>query len=192
MTPKRGAITAARLRAWNDGLARERAKALAEAIIVAAPDTGADGPAATARLVRTEEVEGRSKGTASRGERVTARRVVCECTIDTLHAQNHLTRTQWGSGIWFRQRYLTGYKGFNGTASYGERVPGAATMDEAVRVTAARKDLAIVAAMVGQLEWAALERCAGHDQNVGAGNMRFLVAALDTITVWRNVGRPVK
>lgn len=195
LTPARQRALSAmpsRIRAWNADLERERARAMANSVLSIVPDTGADGPAALARTVRTEEIEGRSRGSAARGERITARRVICECHIDTLHAQHHIDARQWKTGIWFRQRYLLGYKSGSTTAGYGERIGGAATTDEAIRITGARADLAIVAGMVGLMQWAALEAVAGHDQPVGRGGLKHLVGALDIVALWRDAGRPTR
>lgn len=180
--------TVGRLQAYNEHLARERAAALAESVVLVA-DTGADGPAAAARTHRTVDVEGKSRGTASKGERVTARKIVCECHIDTLHAQGHINGDQWRAGIWFRQRYLLGYKTAVVTAGYGERVAGNVGDGVSSRILDARHDLGELAQVLSMLEWAAAETAAGHDLPLGRGRMKYLQSGLDLVTLYRDATR---
>ena len=178
--------TVSRLRTWNADLEAERHRALAEAVMPA--DLGADGPAARARVTRTEDIEGRSTGSASRGERITARRVVCECQVDTYHAQGHLDAAAHAAGLWFRRRYLLGYRSAVVTAGYGERVAGTVGDNDGVssRVLDARHDLAQLASVLSMMQWAAVETVAGHDHTVGRGRMRDLVSALVLVAAYRD------
>ena len=176
-----------RIRAWNADLERERARSLAEALMPA--DEGADGPASIARTIRTVDIEGRSTGSASRGERVTARRVVCECQIDTYHAQGHIDHAAHQAGLWFRRRYLLGYKVPTVTAGYERDRVNGGEGDPSVRMLDARHDLQRMSAALSLREWAAVEAAAGHDEVLGRGALRFLVSGLAVVALYREVGR---
>jgi hypothetical protein len=189
MTARRATFQIAdRLRVYNAELERERALAMAEAVL-APMDEGADGPAAASRQKITVDVEGHSRGSASKGGRVTAKRVVCECQMDTYHAQGHITAQEWTDGIWFRRRYLLGYKAASTTAGYGERGAAGSADAVSVRVLNARHDLAQIAGLLGMLEWATLETVAGGDTPAGAGRLKHLRAALEKVKLYRDVSR---
>jgi hypothetical protein len=172
------------LKTWNEDLDRERQRALAE-VHIAPRDEGADGPAATSRATHVVEIEGKSRGSANAGERITATKLVCECHLDYLHVRDFIDSQEWADGTWFRRRYLLGYRAACVTAGYGERVVGGAATDESVRVTDARHDLAQIALAVSMLQWAALETCAGHDLPLGPGRLKFLRGGLEVVRNYR-------
>lgn len=178
----------ARLKAYNADLARERAAAMADALVTTA-DAGADGPASVNRAREPYDVEGRSRGTPAKGTVIRATRIVCESHVDTLHAQGHLSAMHWSAGTWFRRRYLLGYRSAVVVAGYGERTGGAQSTDETERVTDARHDLAQIAKLLSMQQWAAVETAAGHDLALGDGRLRFLESGLELVALYRDTVR---
>ena len=170
------------LRAWNLDIEREvaltRAREQAERVVPTRHVLATD-----LRKTRVEEVDVRVKGSTAPGEVIYARRVVCECHVDTLYAQHHITKEQHKALLWFRRRYLLGYKNPAVVAGYGERVAGGIG-DVSVRVLDARHDLGELAALLLMLQWAAVETAAGTDMPLGRGGLRHLQGGADLIALW--------
>ena len=139
-------------------------------------DRGAEGPAALARTVTVVEIEGRSTGSASPGERVIVRRLHVECKLDELLMRGSdiawlgIDHRQWAAGMRFRRLWLTANRGPRMVASYAPKAP--ANADRLVPGEAnagARAELGAALKALTAEQWAAVVRVAGCDRAVGQG-----------------------
>ena len=151
-------------------------------------DLGADGPAAIARAVRNATIAGRAVGSI-RTEKTVVRRVVCECTLDTLHAQHHLQHGEatpatadlrYKAGLRFRQLWLSSARrarvvaDLTGSPARGSVQDGlAAGSDARSIVNAATKAL-------GDQRITAVVSVCGEDESA-RGKLMWLCRGLDAL-----------
>lgn len=147
-------------------------------------DTGADGPAALARDSKIVITGGKARGSVA-AEATEAKRITCECTIDTLFAQHHLTRTQWQAGVKFRRLWLLSARRAAVTGRYGQQMPRATGDADgaAGRSSDARAQIDAAIREMGQIRSAAVIAVAGEDEGA-RGRLKPLAEGLDVLADW--------
>ena len=151
-----------------------------------APDYGATGPAALARVSRlTTVATGR---TAIGGEKVEVRRYRDECEVDGLNSRGFLTDRQWRAGVRFRTIYRAAVKQPRVCATYGQFVARGATLEASEAQADARNVLAGALDVVPAHLRETVVSIAGENQSP-KGRARMLAEALDYVADFFDVPR---
>jgi len=133
------------------------------------------------RGARDVTIEGRARGSIAT-ERVTVRRV-CECEVDRLFAQHHLSRDQHRAGSRFRAAWMaSAYRGVSMMRLEAKtRVAPSVAPQEAY--ADARAVLDAASGVVTPDQWLALVAVCGEDESAKR-RLKVLQAGLDVLVEW--------